>query len=300
MKKNLWFLLFFILILSISLYIIRKNKPITENFYASGKLQIYNPPNIKKDKDGNFEYDSYSYFKVTNPPIKYYKPLDNVVQAEDENNLYECIPEEINQEETLIYDDSCFDHDDQETCGKTLDPNMFIYKQDEIVITDKDYQNKLLFRPGEQKGKKYYQDTYGKTKPIYGFQSLVPKNDEEIIPGKLCDLSKWSPWSKCENNWDKCSNNYNNDMCKKQKNKYSNMRRRTRYVLNTPKGCHSPTNPLLEQIEPCNSCNWELYPVQKKSDESKSSKEKDDPFSYARENELRNDLYPNNIFEELL
>ena len=58
----------------------------------------------------------------------------------------------------------------------------------------------------------------------------------EFVQGNICKLSPWSLWSKCPLG---CPS--------------STKKKRTRKVLNEPKGCYSPTNPILEQVIPCNS-----------------------------------------------
>lgn len=65
------------------------------------------------------------------------------------------------------------------------------------------------------------------------------KNKNNFIQGNICQISKWSLWSDC---------NYNT-----QNMRLYNKKKRTRKILNTPKGCYSPTNPVLEQIIDCDS-----------------------------------------------
>ena len=95
------------------------------------------------------------------------------------------------------------------------------------------YDNKKF-----EKQNQFYGSTLAPDSIKYEQQMIEDNLDKpiEFVQGNICKLSPWSLWSKCPPG------------CPSYKKK-----KRTRIVLNEPKGCYSPTNPILEQVIPCNS-----------------------------------------------
>ena len=126
----------------------------------------------------------------------------------------------------------------------TMDRDLKYYKKYNENSSSSNNQKK-----NDKKYNKYNNKKFEKQNQFYGLD-LAPESIKyeqkmlensldkpiEFVQGNICKLSPWSLWSKCPLG---CPS--------------STKKKRTRTVLNEPKGCYSPTNPILEQVIPCNS-----------------------------------------------
>ena len=206
-----------IIYLSLSLiifFLLVKKKVIKESFLSSNDV----PYNIRKQIGT-------SYNAIILSQNQKNLPLVGPIETEKIDPYKDLIPCEINRK--LKYYQ-----------GNLNDKNR---KKSDKNKRNKYSKNKNKYSKSK---KKFYDDYYGITlapDSIKMQQKMIEDSKNKpikFIQGNICKLSSWSLWGDCQ---------YSEDC------KLYGKKTRTRKVLNEPKGCYSPLNPVLKQTIPCDS-----------------------------------------------